>query len=56
MLKDDPIFSKFEKKNLKKSFFQPKNSARSWAATKKWSLECLGVNVPTLHISRGGCF
>jgi len=39
MLKDNPIFSKFEKKNFEKKFF----SARSWAATKKWLLERLGV-------------
>jgi len=39
MLKDNPIFSKYEaKKVLKKSFFLPKNSARRQAATKKWSL------------------
>jgi len=43
MLKDNPIFSKFEKKKLKKSSFLLKNFAQSWTATKKWSLERLGV-------------
>jgi len=42
MLKDNPIFSKFEKKKFE-FFFLPENSARIWAATKKWSLEHIGV-------------
>jgi len=37
-------FQNLKKKILKKSFFLPENSARSWAATKKWLLERLGVN------------
>jgi len=32
------------KKNIVQSFFPPKNFAQSWATTKKWLLECLGVN------------
>jgi len=40
-----PNLLKKKEKNLKKSFFLPKNSARSWAAIEKWSFEYLGVNL-----------
>jgi len=44
MFKDNPIFSKFEKRIiLKKKIFLLENSARSRAVTKKWSLERFGV-------------
>jgi len=42
------IFRKKNEKKIEKKFFLPENSARSQAATKKWSFECLGVKGVTL--------